>query len=342
MGIFQEVTNMTSVTGYVGAGKDYLISSLFYIFLYILALPPNGLLAYLSIKPGLISARIKYPTLGMTLANLFGLIFFLIVNIVYLFALYQDIQLSLTFASFLRTILYNTTYVCYFLFPVLAIDQWLMVCHNYTLTPGGLSKIISICFIVPLLVGCYDLLLQETLLYDYMFEYIRISPYSNFFFFCILAPSFFIFSFVCNLFVLSSIIHRQSKSTRKQIGRSLNPRQLQQQKTIVFIYMLQAFMPLILAAPYYAVYVCGLFGYQLDNSYFIFGDAIIGLHPLTNASTTLFLLKPYRKALKKLFKGKTIDQKRYDSVKQHDDQKIKEDFQEISDQRDSTKESIEL
>lgn len=71
------------------------------------------------------------------------------------------------------------------------------------------------------------------------------------FVFFALAPSFFVFSSICNLLVLLSIVRRQSKSARKQIGRTLNPRQLQHQKGIVYTYVLQAFMPLILATPYY-------------------------------------------------------------------------------------------
>jgi hypothetical protein len=66
-----------------------------------------------------------------------------------------------------------------------------------------------------------------------------------------MAPSFFIFSFICNLFVLASIVHRQSPTARKSIGRCLNTRQLQQQKAILYTYILQAFMPLVLATPYY-------------------------------------------------------------------------------------------
>lgn len=84
----------------------------------------------------------------------------------------------------------------------------------------------------------------------HIFQALSIRRWFQFFFF-VLAPTFFIFSFVCNLMVLSSIVRRQSKTTRKQIGRTLNPRQLQHQKGIVYTYILQAFMPLVLATPYY-------------------------------------------------------------------------------------------
>lgn len=125
---------------------SYLPNSVIYVILYILALPPNVLLgkfkahlgqaprhrhcalAYMGLKPGLINSRVKYPTLGMTLANLFGLVGFLILNAAYLFAVVENVQYSLFMSSFLRTVCYNSTYVCYFLFPLLAIDQYLFVC----------------------------------------------------------------------------------------------------------------------------------------------------------------------------------------------------------------------
>ncbi|VDN03339.1 unnamed protein product [Thelazia callipaeda] len=121
------------------------------------------------------------------------------------------------------------------------------------------------------------------------------------FVFFVLSPSFFIFSFICNLLVLSSIIRRQSKAARKQIGRSLNPRQLQQQKGIVYTYILQAFMPLVLATPYYIANVFFMFSIDLDMIWFIVGEAIIGIHPLSNALINLFLLRPYRQALRKMW-----------------------------------------
>lgn len=40
---------------------------------------------------------------------------------------------------------------------------------------------------------------------------------------------------------------------------------------------------------------------EIDLKYFVIGEAIIGVHPLTNALTTLFFLRPYRKAFKKIY-----------------------------------------
>lgn len=179
MSFYKEVENVTSLDGQVTALESYLPNSIIYIILYLLALPPNLLLAYMGLKKGLISARVKYPTLGMTLANIFGLVGYLILNSVYLVALFNETKLSLFTCSFLRTVVYNTTYVSYFLFPVLAIDQWLLVCHNCDMRIKTLTAVILICFAIPMLVAIYDLCLQDVVLYDYMFAYIRMSPYTT-------------------------------------------------------------------------------------------------------------------------------------------------------------------
>uniref|UniRef100_A0A915DNG2 G protein-coupled receptor n=1 Tax=Ditylenchus dipsaci TaxID=166011 RepID=A0A915DNG2_9BILA len=249
-------------------------------------------------KPGLINSRVKYPTLGMTLANLFGLVGFLMLNII----TWLLFQIRLIFPCLL-----------------LAIDQYLYVCQNYEMKIRSLRVIISICFAVPMLVAFYDLFLQDVVLYDYMWMYIKMSPYTTVFFFFVLAPSFFAFSFICNLLVLSSIVHRQSKTARKQIGRSLNPRQLQHHKGIVYTYILQAFLPLVLATPYYIANLCFMFNVEIDLRWFIIGEAIIGTHPLTNALITLLFLRPYRRAFKRicpLFKQNAWKTRCYNSIQQ--------------------------
>ncbi|KAI1718501.1 7 transmembrane receptor (rhodopsin family) domain-containing protein [Ditylenchus destructor] len=300
MTFFKEVENASLVEDQVSALESYVPNAVIYVILYLLALPPNMLLFYMGAKKGLITSRVKYPTLGMTLANLFGLVGFLLLNIIYLLTVTNDVKLSLFTCSFLRTVFYNSSYVCYFLFPVLAIDQYLYVCQNYEMKIRTLRVIITVCFAIPMLVAFYDLFLQDVILYDFMWMYIRMSPYTNVFFFFVLAPSFFIFSFICNLLVLSSIVNRQSKTTRKQIGRSLNPRQLQQHKGIVYTYIIQAFLPLVLATPYYIANMCFMFNVEIDLQWFVIGEAIIGMHPLTNALITLVFLRPYRRAFKKI------------------------------------------
>ncbi|KAI6194082.1 G-PROTEIN-RECEP-F1-2 domain-containing protein [Aphelenchoides besseyi] len=317
MSFFKPVDNASLITDEVPALQEYVPNSLIYVILYFIALPPNILLAYMGLKPGLITSRVKFPTLGMTMANLFGLIGFLLLNFVYLFAVFNEYKLSLFMASFVRTVLYNTSYVCYFLFPVLAIDQYLYVCQNYQLSLRSLAIINGVCFAIPMVVAIYDLFLQSTVLFDYMFLYVTMSQYTNVFFFFILAPSFFIFSFVCNLLVLSSILRRQSKTARKSIGRSLNPRQLQQQKGVVFTYTLQAFMPLVLATPYYAANLCFMFNIEINLEWFVIGEAIIAMHPLTNSLTTLLFLRPYRRAFKKICPYSILSRRsrrRYDSI----------------------------
>lgn len=97
----------------------------------------------------------------------------------------------------------------------------------------------------------HDVLLISAEIKNLRLSIIKIKSLIFQFFFFVMAPSFFIFSFICNLIVLSSIVQRQSKTARKQIGRTMNPRQLQQQKGIVYTYIFQAFLPLVLATPYY-------------------------------------------------------------------------------------------
>ncbi|KAI6226223.1 G-PROTEIN-RECEP-F1-2 domain-containing protein [Aphelenchoides fujianensis] len=317
MSFFKPVENESLITERVPALQEYVPNSIIYVLLYVIALPPNILLAYLGLKPGLVTSRVKYPTLGMTIANLFGLVGFLLLNFVYLFAVFNEFKLSLFMASFLRTVLYNTSYVCYFLFPLLAIDQYLFVCRNHVLTKQSLIVINAICFAIPMLVAVYDLFLQNTVLWDYMFSMVKMSPYSNVFFFFVLAPSFFIFSTLCNLLVLWSILRRQSKTARKSTGRSLNPRQLQQQKGVVLTYTLQAFLPLLLAMPYYVANLCFMFGININMEWFVLGEAVIALHPLTNSLTTLLLLRPYRKAFKKICPLPILErskQRQYDAI----------------------------
>ncbi|KAK6105034.1 putative integral membrane protein [Brugia pahangi] len=314
MSFYKKVENTSDLNDQVPVLESYLPNSIIYITLYCLAVPPNILLAYMGLKKGLISARVKYPTLGMTIANLYGLFGFLMLNSVYLIMLFGNIKLSLFLCSFLRTVIYNTTYVIYFLFPVLAIDQWLLVCHNCDLSIKTLTVIILTCFIIPMLIAIYDLCLQDVLLYDYIFAYIRMSPYTNVFVFFVLSPSFFIFSFICNLLVLSSIVRRQSKAARKQSGRSLNPRHLQQQKAIVYTYILQAFMPLVLATPYYIANVFLMCSVDINMIWFTVGEAIIGIHPLSNALINLILLRPYRRALRKMWMKNESKNVQYDSI----------------------------
>ena len=87
--------------------------------------------------------------------------------------------LTLFTCSLLRTVFYNTSYVCYFLFPVRAVDQYLFICQNFELKIRWLKLIVAICFLIPMLVAVYDLWLQDVVLYDYMFRYIRMSLYTN-------------------------------------------------------------------------------------------------------------------------------------------------------------------
>ena len=43
----------------------------------------------------------------------------------------------------------------------------------------SLRLIILVCFGVPMLVAFYDLFMQDVVLYDYMWLYIKMSPYTN-------------------------------------------------------------------------------------------------------------------------------------------------------------------
>lgn len=69
--------------------------------------------------------------------------------------------------------------MCYFLFPVLAIDQYLYVAKNFEMKANTIKAIVGVCFIIPMLVAIYDLFLQDTVIYDYMFSIIRLSLYTN-------------------------------------------------------------------------------------------------------------------------------------------------------------------
>lgn len=94
MTFFKEVENASQIENKdVSALESYIPNSISYVILYFLALPPNIILAYMGLKPKLIKSRVKYPTLGMTLANLFGLIGFLTLNIVYLFVAINNVNI---------------------------------------------------------------------------------------------------------------------------------------------------------------------------------------------------------------------------------------------------------
>lgn len=110
MSFFKPVENASLITNEVAALQDYVPNSIIYVILYIIALPPNILLgkflrhanhfnlnflAYLGLKPGLVNSRVRVPTTGMTLANLFGLFGFLILNFVYLVAVFNEVSVCL-------------------------------------------------------------------------------------------------------------------------------------------------------------------------------------------------------------------------------------------------------
>ncbi|EJW70474.1 hypothetical protein WUBG_18618, partial [Wuchereria bancrofti] len=80
MSFYKKVENTSDLNDQVPVLESYLPNSIIYITLYCLAVPPNILLAYMGLKKGLISARVKYPTLGMTIATLYGLFGFLMLN----------------------------------------------------------------------------------------------------------------------------------------------------------------------------------------------------------------------------------------------------------------------
>ena len=97
MGFFKEIENASIVLNEpVPALHSYLPNSIIYTALYSVAIPPNLLLLYMGMRNGLITSRVKYPTLGMTLANLFGLFGFLLMNAIYLFSALKGVS---TFAS---------------------------------------------------------------------------------------------------------------------------------------------------------------------------------------------------------------------------------------------------
>ncbi|EJD74195.1 hypothetical protein LOAG_18451 [Loa loa] len=49
-------------------------------------------------------------------------------------------------------------------------------------------------------------------------------------------------------------------------------------------------------------------------TWFIVGEAIIGIHPLSSALINLFLLRPYRRALKKMWIKKEPKSVQFDSI----------------------------
>ncbi|VDM31214.1 unnamed protein product [Toxocara canis] len=57
-----------------------------------------------------------------------------------------------------------------------------------------------------------------------------------------------------------------------------------------------------------------MFSIDLDMIWFIVGEAIIGVHPLSNAMIALTLLRPYRRALRKIWQGKTASRMQYSSI----------------------------
>lgn len=66
-----------------------------------------------------------------------------------------------------------------------------------------------------------------------------------------------------------------------------------------------------------------MFHVEIDLRWFVIGEAIIGTHPLTNALITLFFLRPYRRALKRIYPalGRNLlwknDNRCYNSIEQH-------------------------
>lgn len=44
-----------------------------------------------------------------------------------------------------------------------------------------------------------------------------------------------------------------------------------------------------------------MFNVEIDLKWFVIGEAIIAMHPLTNGLITLFFLRPYRRALKRIY-----------------------------------------
>lgn len=93
---------------------------------------------------------------------------------------------------------------------MLAIDQWLFVCQNVQLKVRSLRIIITVCFTIPMLVALYDLFLQDVILYDFMFLYIRMSPYTNVVRPALPLAKFLVFPIRAGAFVFYLFIHLQS------------------------------------------------------------------------------------------------------------------------------------
>lgn len=64
MSFFKQVENLSAVGDAVPALESYVPNSVIYVTLYILALPPNIVLAYMGLRKGLINSRVKYPTVS--------------------------------------------------------------------------------------------------------------------------------------------------------------------------------------------------------------------------------------------------------------------------------------
>jgi hypothetical protein len=60
MTFFKEVENSSLVVDRVPALGSYMPNSVIYVVLYLIALPPNILLAYMGAKPGLINSVSPY------------------------------------------------------------------------------------------------------------------------------------------------------------------------------------------------------------------------------------------------------------------------------------------
>lgn len=66
-----------------------------------------------------------------------------------------------------------------------------------------------------------------------------------------------------------------------------------------------------------------MFNVEINLRWFVIGEAIIAMHPLTNALITLFFLRPYRRALKHIYPALSQnilwknDNRCYNSINQH-------------------------
>lgn len=66
-----------------------------------------------------------------------------------------------------------------------------------------------------------------------------------------------------------------------------------------------------------------MFNIEIDLRWFVIGEAIIGMHPLTNALITLFFLRPYRRGLKRIYPALSRnllwknDNRYYNSIEHH-------------------------